>query len=212
MGASHEELVDRARQLAPAIARRAELAETLRRPPDETIAELVDAELLSILVPRRWGGHELSIHTHREVTEIVSAACVSTGWIFAFYSGHNWMAVKFSEEAQREVFADRGHALIPITNVPPMQARRVDGGMVVSGRAQWGSGIVHADWVSVNGLCPDGSRHHFLVPAADTTLVDTWHMAAMAGTGSHDFRLDDVFVPEHRILAAAEFRSGDTEG
>lgn len=212
MGVSHEELVDRARQLAPAIAERAVEAERLRHPPDETIRELIDAGLMSILVPRRWGGHERSIHTHREVTEIISAACLSTGWNFAFYSGHNWMAVKYSEEAQREVFGDKGFAMIPVTTVPSMTVTPVEGGMVISGRATWGSGIVHGNWVSVGGATVDGSRHQFLVPASATQIIDTWHMSAMAGTGSHDFEIADTFVPNHRILPAAEFRSGDTEG
>ena len=73
MGVTHEELIDRARQLAPAITARAPQVEASRQLHDDTIAELLDAELLSILVPRRWGGHEQSIHTHREVVEIISA-------------------------------------------------------------------------------------------------------------------------------------------
>lgn len=212
MGVSHEELVDRARQLAPAIAARAEETEQRRQPHDDTIAELIDAELLSILVPRRWGGHEMSIHTHREVTEIISAACLSTGWNFAFYSGHNWMAVKFPEEAQEEVFAGKGYALIPVTTMPSVTVEPADGGMVISGRATWGSGIVHADWACVGGAAPDGTRYQFLIEAHDTQVVDTWHMAAMAGTGSHDFTMTEVFVPGHRILPAAEYRQGDTPG
>lgn len=212
MGVSHEELLDRARQLAPSIARRAAQVETSRQPADDTIAELIDAELLSILVPRRWGGHELSIHTHRAVTEIISTACLSTGWVFAFYSGHNWMAVKFPEQAQEELFAANGYALIPVTTAPAMRVQPVEGGAVISGRAAWGSGIVHADWVCVGGSIPDGTRYQFLVPAEQATTVDTWHMAAMAGTGSHDFEIHDVFVPEHRILASVDYRNGDTPG
>ena len=93
-----------------------------------------------------------------------------------------------------------------------MQVRPVEGGMVISGRVPWGSGIVHADWVGIGGAAPGGDRYQFLVPAADTRILDTWHMAAMSGTGSHDFELHDVFVPAHRILPAAEFRTGDTPG
>lgn len=212
VGVTHEELVDRARQLAPEIARRAAHVEAARQLHDDTVAELIDAELLSILVPRRWGGHELGIHTHRAVTEVISVACLSTGWIFAFYSGHNWMAVKFPERTQQELFAERGFAMIPVTTAPAMRVQPVEGGMVISGRVPWGSGIVHADWVSVAGAAADGTRHQFLVRAADTEIVDTWRMAAMSGTGSHDFELRDVFVPAHRTLPAGEFRNGDTPG
>ncbi|MDG2113163.1 MAG: hydroxylase, partial [Actinomycetota bacterium] len=139
-------------------------------------------------------------------------ACLSTGWIYAFYSGHNWMAVKYSGEAQSEVFADKGYALIPVTTMPTMSVEPVAGGMMISGRASWGSGIVHADWACVGGALDDGTRYQFLVPASDTRVVDTWHMSAMAGTGSHDFEIDEVFVPEHRVLLSADYRDGDTPG
>jgi alkylation response protein AidB-like acyl-CoA dehydrogenase len=53
---SHDEIVGRARDLVPTIAARAEETERLRAPHDDTIRELIDAELFSILVPKRWGG------------------------------------------------------------------------------------------------------------------------------------------------------------
>ncbi len=212
MGATHEELVDRAREVAPSIARRAQATEAARQPLDETIAELIDAELFSILVPKRWGGHQASIHTHRVVTEIISEACVSTGWNFAFYSGHNWMAVKYPEQTQEELFADKGYALIPVTTAPALTVEPADGGMSISGRVPWGSGIVHAEWACIGGAAADGTRYQFIVPVEDTRMVDTWHMSAMAGTGSHDFDLDGAFVPEHRILHAVDYRNGDTPG
>ncbi len=64
------ELIDRARALAPGIAARALETEAARSPHDETLRELIDAELIETLVPRRWGGHELGIETHVAIVEI----------------------------------------------------------------------------------------------------------------------------------------------
>ena len=208
----HAELVGRARDLAPVIAERAADAEAMRRPPDETIRELIDAELISILVPRRWGGLQGSLHTHREVVEIISAACMSTGWILAFYSGHNWMALKFSEEAQAEFFDGKNYALIPVTTAPTIRIEPTDGGVIASGRSPWGTGIVHADWVCTGGRGSDGEIYIVAMRAEETTLVDSWHMAAMSGTGSNDFEIHDVFIPEHRVLRLLDFVNGDTPG
>lgn len=53
MASSKTELVGRAKELAPGIAARAEECERLRTPHDETIRELIDAELFQLLVPKR---------------------------------------------------------------------------------------------------------------------------------------------------------------
>jgi 3-hydroxy-9,10-secoandrosta-1,3,5(10)-triene-9,17-dione monooxygenase len=38
----------------------------------------------------------------------------------------------------------------------------------------------------------------FLLPRSDYRIEDTWHVAALRGTGSNDVVVDGAFVPEHR--------------
>lgn len=83
------ELIGRARELKPVIAARAAAAELNRAPLDETIADLDDAGFLQMLTPKRYGGYELHIDTLVAVSRIISSACASTGWVTAFYIGHN---------------------------------------------------------------------------------------------------------------------------
>jgi 3-hydroxy-9,10-secoandrosta-1,3,5(10)-triene-9,17-dione monooxygenase len=204
----HEELVGRARELAPKIAERARATEARRAPDPEIIRDLIDAELMQLLVPRRWGGHEASLRTHLEVVEVISAACLSTGWIAAFYIGHNCLATRFPEAAQKEFFADRPFALIPITNAPTLSAKRVDGGWIVSGQSAWASGIMDADWVCLGGKDDTNAAYVFAFPAADVEIDDVWHYAGMSGTGSNTAVVRDAFVPTHRALSAPDFASG----
>jgi len=210
--ATAAELIGRARELAPGIAARALETEANRSPHDDTIRELVDAELMQTLVPRRWGGHALDLDTHRQIVEIVSAACVSTGWITAFYLGHNYLLTKFEEQAQAEVFADRPFGLIPIASAPTTRVVREGEGFRVSGRAPFGSGIMHADWVVVGGA-PEGEVPvMLLLPIEDVRADDTWDMVGMAGTGSNDMVIEDAFVPEHRTLSIVGMMTGSTPG
>lgn len=137
---------------------------------------------------------------------------MSTGWIAAFYMGHNWMALKYSEQAQAEVFEGKPYALIPAAGAPTLSATSVDGGWQVSGRATWGSGIMHADWVMAAGIDDTGAPRQFLLPVEDVTVDDVWHMSGMAGTGSNDFIIEEAFVPDYRTIAAAEFFGGNTAG
>lgn len=211
MALTQEDAVARARALAPGIAARAAETEAKRAPHDDTIRELVDAGLLSLLVPARWGGPELGLGAMLEVVETISAACMSSGWIAAFYIGHNALAARLSEKAQAEIFADRPLALMPGSMAPTLQAKAVTGGFEVSGRAAWASGVMHADWVLMGGLSEAGP-YMFLIPIEDIEVEDTWHMSGMSGTGSNDMVAREVFVPEHRAEHALGFGSGKTAG
>lgn len=211
MPATDAELIQRARDLAPAIRSRAEEAARLRRPVDDSIRELAEAELLQMFVPKRWGGSEASLSTMMDVVEIISEACPSTGWITAFYISHNIYVAKFPLAVQEELFAPRGYVTLPAASAADMKARKVDGGWEVSGRAAWGSGIMHADWVLMSGMSESGPRS-FLMPIDAVEVLDNWHFAGMAGTGSNDYVARNVFVPDSHAITAAEFHGGVTEG
>ena len=97
------------------------------------------------------------------------------------------------------MFAPRGRAVRDGNNVR------------VTGRWQWGSGTQNSDWVLAGclferdgelELLPDGRprMHMVLVPHSDVTFHDTWHTSGLCGTGSTDFELSDVVVPEERIV------------
>ena len=57
-------------------------------------------------------------------------------------------------------------------------------------------------------------RHvaYLLVPLAETEIVDDWRTLGLAGTGSKSLRLDDVFVPEHRVVMVADLFAGTPPG
>ena len=206
--ATKQELLKRVHGLLPAIAARAAESEAQRSPHDKSIQELIDAEVLQTLVPKRFGGHELDLDAMAEIVSAVSSVCMSTGWITAFYIGHNWMATKFSEQAQEEVFTKRPFALIPVQTSPTMEINEVPGGHEITGRSNWGSGVMHADWVIVAGGLGRADARIFLVPIEDCEIDDVWFMAGMSGTGSNDIVCEKAFVPEHRSLSFQEFFLG----
>jgi len=212
MTISSAELIERAREIAPRAAARAVATEEQRSPHDDTIQELIDAELFQILVPKCYGGHEAGIETHAKVIEIISAACMSTGWITAFYSGHNWIATKLPEKAQLEIFADRSFAMIPTSTAPTLKVVRDGEGFRLSGQSAWNSGIMHADWVMLGGMIEGEGPSLFTIPVGDVEVIDTWRMSGMAGTGSNDVKVENVYVPAHRVVSILGVAAGETEG
>ena len=135
------------------------------------------------------------------------------GWVTAFYLGHNLMANKFSEKAQAEMFADRPYVLLPITTAPTLTAKTVPGGFELKGFVPYGTCIMHADWAALGGIVEEtGERRQFLLPIDDVVVDDVWHVAAMAGTGSNNIRVEEAFVPIHRSVPADDVFAGRTEG
>lgn len=211
------ELVARAAGLAPRITERAGEAERNRRLHDETIKEIAEAGIYEMLSPRMFGGHELFLGDMVRVIKALSPLCASTAWTTAFYICHNWMWTLLPEEAQREIFAGGPSALGPIMLAPSVSAEKVDGGFLVSGQAKWATGSAHASWCMVGGVVKSAESgppdmRFFAMPWSDVSVIDTWHTSGMCATASHDVKVDNVFVPEHRAVAIVEARAGQAPG
>ena len=86
--------------------------------------------------------------------------------------------------------------------------RAAPGGYVVTGRWGFASGVSYADWLLGGFRVPgdDGLPDRLLVavvPKDDVEVVDNWHVAGLQGSGSFDFRMPDVFVPEEMTFERA---------
>ena len=204
------ELLERVNALLPGIAARAQQVEADRRPHDDTIRELVDADIMRMLVPKRFGGHELGLETLTAVGRALSQSCMSTAWVTAFYLGHNWMLTKFPEKAQKEFFVEKSYTMAPIQPSPTLEIKKVAGGYEVNGRSSYSSGIMHADWVILAKSGGPDART-FVVRKEEIEVDDVWFMSGMSGTGSNDVIAHDLFVPEHRTLDSATlFNTADS--
>ena len=87
----------------------------------------------------------------------------------------------------------------------------MEGGFRLRGRWSFSSGCAHCSWVLLGGiLVRDGIPDHFtfLVPAADYTIDDVWHVTGLSGTGSNDIVIEDAFVPAHRAVQPTASRIG----
>lgn len=211
-----ETLIARAHDLAEVFARRAAAEDERRAPLDETIADMIDSGILATLTPRIYGGHELDFTTAARIIAILSAANPSAGWVAAFYMGAAWRLNIFSEQAQREIFRDKPYVLSAGQAAPLREVVRVPGGYRISGQTPWGSGSVHAEWIVFMGVATGGDTDPapmaFVVPRAQTEVLDTWHIAGMRGTGSNDIRVTTLFVPEYRAAPFVEVLEGTTAG
>lgn len=196
------------------LAERAEEAERLRRLPAATVSDFRQTELFRLLLPARFGGLQASFPELLQPIRRMAHGCASSAWTLGFYALHNWMLSLFDPRAQEDVFAS-GPVLAPAPLAPTGRGVPADGGVRVTGRWAWATGAMDADWMIVGALIEraDGIDPVLVVlPADRVEVVDTWHTAGMRGTGSHDLVVDDVFVPEHRLVAVADIYGGTAPG
>lgn len=195
-----EQLIAAAIELAPLFRSTAREAELNRRPLDHVIDAVRESGLLSLMVPKKYGGHELDLDTFFEVSKILSKADTSMGWLTSFYIEHNLWFFNYPESVFEEVLGEDSYALAPGTlNIAGGKAQVVDGGYRLSGQWQWGTGILHSTWVMVGALVQgDESQtgpYFFILPRDQVEAIDTWHVTGMCGTGSQDIKIDGAFVP-----------------
>lgn len=211
---THEEAVARARALAPAIRERAAVAEAQRRQPEETIQEILDAGLVRLLMPRRWGGYELPVDALVDSAIEIARADASAGWCYSFLVAHAWLLAHFPDEAQHDVWISNPDALIATSFAPVGHFTQVDGGYQLSGNWPWSSGVDHCEWAMLAALptSQDGPPRIFLLPRSNYDILDTWFVAGLAASGSKNVQVKDQFVREHRTLLLPELASGHTPG
>jgi 3-hydroxy-9,10-secoandrosta-1,3,5(10)-triene-9,17-dione monooxygenase len=201
---SAEQMLERAKTLAPALAERRARTAELRRIPDETVADFREAGFFRMLQPARWGGLELDPQVFFDVQIAIATACPSSAWVLGVLAVHSWQLALFAEQAQKDVWSDDSSVLISSSYAPTGTIERAPGGFRVSGRWSFSSGCDHAHWVFLGGFAPTDAgakapdMRTFLLPRSDYRIEDNWHVLGLQGTGSKDIVVEGAFVPEHR--------------
>jgi 3-hydroxy-9,10-secoandrosta-1,3,5(10)-triene-9,17-dione monooxygenase len=215
---SAQELVARARALAPKLRERAVKAERDRNIPRESVEEYIDAGLIRTIMPKRWGGYE---HDHEVAFDIAvelgRSTCGSSAWCLNYLSDHAAILAHFPEEAQHDVWSRDRDACIATSAAPTGKVAAVAGGYRLDGEWSWASGIRHSQWIMIGGLVHRDGEHHpdmrlYLVPVADLKVLDDWYCAGLRASGSHTVALDNVLVPEHRSVSFATLRDACSPG
>jgi indole-3-acetate monooxygenase len=200
-----DELLAEVEAVAPILAEHAPQSEKLGRLNEPTVEALRKTRLLAFACPRELGGYEADPITAMEVLEAVTRIDASAGWTLGILALTSAIAGAFLpvKTAQR-IFAN---------GVPPMagmigpkgKAEPVDGGYRVTGRWAFGSGIHHADWVIAGAFLPGqplptsprgAGIRMVLLPRGQVVIHDNWQVAGLKASGSCDYSIENVFVPD----------------
>jgi alkylation response protein AidB-like acyl-CoA dehydrogenase len=211
--------LDIARALAPRIRARADEIEAARQLPQDLVLDIANAKLFKVALSEAEGGLGADVMTTLRVIEEVSRADGSTGWCLAMGINTLRQSAQLVPEVRREIFHSDPIGVSAGSANPRGRAVAVPGGYRVTGHWFFASGCMHSS--ALHGACkvfdgdtprlgPHGEqevRIAFFHPKSQATIIDTWNVSGMRGTGSHDIEVHDLFVPEERTFSAAERRA-----
>jgi alkylation response protein AidB-like acyl-CoA dehydrogenase len=195
--------IDRAANLARELAVTTERERAL---PQALLDELGASGLMRACAPAAVGALEASPATALDAAERIARGDASAGWCVSIALTSSLLAAYLPERGTSEIFGDPAAVAAGVW-APRGRAVAVEGGLRVSGRWSFCSGISHSDWLFAGCVLDDGGAgtdgpdlRVAALPKEELEILDTWHTSGLRGTGSHDARAEDAFVPDHHVL------------
>ena len=191
-------LSERAKALVPLLDRNAEWADEHGTLADDVVAALHRDQLFGMWVPEVLGGSELDPIESLEVLANLSYGDASAGWVVMAASlSIGTGAAYLADDAVAELWSRDRMPVIAGQGTRPGVAIPHDGGFLVSGAWSFASGIKQASHIHTLAIIEGtGEPRIFVVPVEKATLIENWDVLGLRGTGSIDYTLDHVHVPD----------------
>ncbi|HXJ32886.1 MAG TPA: acyl-CoA dehydrogenase family protein [Candidatus Eisenbacteria bacterium] len=199
--------LDGVARLAPLIREHAERSERESQLATEVVEAFHEAGLFRVLLPLEMKGSGLTIPETLRVYEAVARIDGSCGWNLAICADGPVFGHFLPHATYDEIFGDPRALIGGSLNPMSTRAVRCDGGWRFSGKATFVSGSAQLTWVMSSGIVfRDGApemgsngipvMRSGVLPKRVCTVLDTWSVSGMRGTGSNDCAFEDVFVPD----------------
>lgn len=200
-----------ARELMPTIRELRADIERDRSLPEPLVKRMADTGFFAMWLARALGGPELNLVDYFRVIGELARADGAVGWCTMVSAGYSRFSGFLDPAVAREIYGG-GHTVMAGTINPTGKAVAVPGGFRVTGHWGYGSFIQRSTWTVGNCIVHDndGPRRGadgapdmrlMLFPTSAAEIMDTWRVAGLRGTGSHDFSVHDLFVPEDHAIA-----------
>jgi alkylation response protein AidB-like acyl-CoA dehydrogenase len=204
---------ERARRVAGIANEYAEAGDKQGFLAEPVVTALHKEGLYGMWVPKALGGAELAPVESLQVIEAVAQGDPSASWVLmAAALAIGTGAAYLGESAAQELFGNNRFPVIAGQGTRPGVAKDADGGYRLTGSWSFASGIKHATHIHTLGIIEStGEPRIFVVPVTQATLIDNWDVLGLRGTGSIDYKIDSVFVPEaftHFVATEKPLRGG----
>jgi 3-hydroxy-9,10-secoandrosta-1,3,5(10)-triene-9,17-dione monooxygenase len=204
----YDEALRRAREMIPFLKQHAAAQEAATHLTDEVVQAFHENGLFRYMQPKVWGGMELPYVAMVDINDLLGQGDASSAWTFTNLGGHHRLLTLWPMQCQEEVWGDDPDVGIA-SGIAYFQGRgrRVDGGLEVSGKWGFSSGVDVSEWNMLACVVYDGDKPvdwvMNMIPRKDYEIIDDWQTLGMRGTGSRSVRCDKVFVPQYRVQSMA---------
>ena len=186
---------------------------------------LAELGLYRLCNPKIYGGLGRSPLEYATLVERLAEFDAATGWVVFIGITSALSATNLELDVVSKMMADplaiTAGVFAPMGRATRCEENGVQG-YSLTGQWQWGSGSKNAAYISGGGFVFDDSgefvklenggpdQRSFFMPIKNVEILDTWHVSGLKGTGSADFKVDGVFVPESMTFGA--FRKNTGQG
>lgn len=164
-----------------------------------------------LLVPKIYGGLEVTLPQLVRLQEAVSWADGSAGWVLTLCCGAGWFGGFLLPDTARTVFSNDKVCLAGSGAIMG-EAEMTDNGYLINGTWKYASGAYHATHFTANCIIKKNGETQlndageplvrpFIMEAKDVTLLPTWKYVGMVATGSHSFQVSDLDIPANHCFA-----------
>ncbi|WP_180897386.1 acyl-CoA dehydrogenase family protein [Martelella soudanensis] len=204
---TEESLVEWAHDFAPELHAAQKEINAAARTPERIAAVMEDAGIWKMLVPQAYGGMGARLSTWMRVVTELGRGDAGVAWGVTLNSSCAWMlSANYPRQVIEEVFADPKARLAGVFSDRAVKAHRVEGGLHIDkGRWFFNSGVYQADWNLLGVPILDDAGNWIapgvaLVPMKDVQLLNDWDPSGLRGSGSTNVAMEDVFIPQERII------------
>lgn len=208
--------------LGPEIAAAAAEGEEQRSLLPEIVEKLKQAGIFRMLVPKKYGGDELSVTQATAVIQELAKADGAAAWTAMVAYGFNVSACKYPIDVVDKLFANGPDLMVRGALAPIGKAIETEGGYVLSGKWPFASGPYKPDWMVAGAIVirdgkpvmgPMGPETIVAIVSPDKVkMLDTWYSVGICGSDSTDYTIENEFVEASHTTNLFNFMSPQCYG